>query len=104
MSKHLDFIRGLSCALCGNNTAIQAAHIRMVDRRVAKPITGMGTKPPDCWTVPLCGECHSLQHGGGERGFWEAHGIDPIFVAMALFIHSGDHLTGERILEALRGL
>ena len=100
--KHLDFIRGLPCAVCGDNTTTEAAHIRMLDRRVAKPITGMGTKPPDWWTVPLCGDCHRLQHSGSEKAFWEGTGIDPIFIAMALYVHSGDQVSGERIIGALR--
>ncbi len=101
--KHLDFIRSLSCLICRDNTATEAAHIRFSDARVGKTESGMGRKPDDCWTVPLCGDCHQLQHSGSERAFWQELKLDPIFVAMALHRVSGDHELGERIMEVLRG-
>lgn len=30
----------------------------------------MGVKPSDKWTVPLCRECHQVQHNRGEVDFW----------------------------------
>ena len=74
---HLDFIRGLPCLICLDNTSTEAAHVRMADNRAAKPITGVGRKPPDMWTVPLCGRHHRMQHAGGEAKFWDRKMIDP---------------------------
>ena len=99
--KHLDYIRSLRCCVCHDNTATEAAHVRFNDRRAAKPLTGMGIKPDDCWTVPLCGKHHGAQHCQGERQWWDKMGIDPIFLAMALHRVSGDHEAGETIIAAV---
>ena len=101
---HLDFIRALPCLVCGDNTSTEAAHIRFGDLRVDKRPTGMGEKPSDCWVVPLCGDCHRIQHEMSERQFWADAGIDPILVAMALYRISGDHERGCRIVQAIREL
>ena len=39
--KHLAFIRTLPCVVCGNDIETEAAHIRMMDPTVAKPMTGI---------------------------------------------------------------
>ncbi len=97
--QHLDFIRGLSCCICGNNIETEAAHIRYADPTVAKPITGNSTKPDDKYTVPLCGTHHRLQHSMGERDFWDGY-RDPVKLALALYEDSGDHFAGEQIVLA----
>lgn len=99
-STHLDFIRGLHCLRCGDNTSVEAAHIRMADSRIAKPITGIGIKPDDRFVVPLCGRCHRGQHSRGERAWWQARQVDPVLVALALFSVSGDHDEGSKIVAA----
>lgn len=98
-AKHLDFIRSLPCAVCGDNVSTEAAHVRFSDPRAAKPITGMGTKPDDCWTVPLCNKHHSEQHSFGEAKWWRAIERDPVFLAMALHRVSGNHNAGEHIIQ-----
>ena len=97
---HLDFIRSLCCIICGDQTTVEAAHLRFSDARAAKPITGAGTKPSDSWCVPLCGRHHREQHASGERKWWESKGIDPIFVCLALYRISGDHEAGLQIIQA----
>jgi hypothetical protein len=97
---HLGFIRGLPCLVCLDNTATEAAHIRMTDLRAAKKNPGLGAKPHDWWTVPLCNRCHREQHEMSESEFWDTKMIDPIFVAMALWINTGDHESGEIIIRA----
>ena len=87
---YLDFIRSLPCIICGDNTSTEAAHIRFADRRAAKRPTGMGEKPDDVWTLPLCGRHHREQHSMGEHSFWNIQGIDPIFLALAL-CHARDN-------------
>ena len=102
---HLEFIRQLPCVVCGDNTSTEAAHIRHGDRRAAKRSTGLAEKADDTWTLPLCGDCHRLQHGMNETAFWKGYGIDPIFVALALFRVAGDQSAGELIIaEARHGL
>jgi len=99
---HQDYIRTLSCLVCSNNIETECAHVRFSDARAAKPESGMGRKPEDCWTVPLCSRHHRDQHDMGEVAFWNKHGIDPIFVCLALWRVSGNHELGEKILEANR--
>lgn len=96
--KHLKFIRGLPCIVCGNNIETEAAHIRRADARIAKPITGIAIKPDDRFVLPLCGYCHRLQHHIGEDGFW--NGCDPELWALALYSISGEHEAGEQIVQA----
>ena len=95
---HLAFIRSLPCVVCGRS-GVEAAHVRFTELRAAKPITGMGIKPDDSWTLPLCPEHHREQHKGNERAFYVAHGIDPIFVALALWRATGDNEAGEQIVR-----
>ena len=98
---HLKFIRQFPCLVCGDNTSTEAAHIRYADPKYLKPITGIGTKPPDCFTVPLCGKCHREQHRGSEKKYWEVVGIDPIYVALRLHAVSGDYDAGLAIINNL---
>jgi hypothetical protein len=44
-------VASLPCACCMKDGPSQAAHINQGK--------GMGLKTHDCWTVPLCPECHS---------------------------------------------
>ncbi len=96
--KHLEFIRSLPCLVCLDHTSVEAAHVRFSDWRVGKRQTGMGEKPDDTWTVPLCGVHHREQHGGNERAFWTNEGIDPIIVALALS-RSEDHEAASRLIR-----
>ncbi len=98
--KHLAFIRTLPCVICGDDTTVEAAHIRMADLSVAKPMTGIAIKPDDKFTLPLCGLHHRDQHLNNEREWWETHGIDPVKTALALYSVSGDHERGAEIARA----
>lgn len=101
---HLDDIRQLPCILSGRPA--EAAHIRYADQKWGKPITGMGQKPADKWTVPLCPELHRLlkgcQHDENERKWWEQFGIDPLYVASMLY--GKPRLTMEKIVIMMRPL
>jgi hypothetical protein len=99
--RHLSFIRLLPCTICGDNTTVEAAHIRYPDPRAAKRQTGKGERPDDKWTIPMCGNHHRLQHEfGDEEMFWRGVGCDPIFIALALYSVSGNHELGCQIIEA----
>ncbi len=97
---HLAFIRTLPCIICANNIETEAAHIRMADRSIAKPMTGIATKCDDRFTVPLCGVHHRHQHDSGERDWWIMAGIDPIKLALALYSVTGDYERGCQIVSA----
>ena len=74
---HTSFVRSFCCAMCGSATNIEAAHVRMGSG------AGMGQKPDDWRTVPLCAGpksnaaeqlgCHDRQHIIGERTFWDQY-------------------------------
>ena len=70
----------------------------MADARIAKPITGVGIKPDDCFVVPLCGRCHRDQHRHNERKWWGEY--DVIVVALRLDSVSGDYGAGTKIIQA----
>lgn len=92
---HLERIRELPCCVCLRRTEIEAAHVRSSSARFAKT-EGIGMKPSDAWTVPLCANHHRTgtgtesQHGIGEHTFWTQHRIDPFVLALALWEASGD--------------
>jgi hypothetical protein len=87
--EHLAWIRSLQCAIrgCSCRDGSQAAHVRVGTGG------GMGLKPPDRYTVPLCHEHHREQHQVGHRAFDEKHGIDLRALAEELAALS-PHLKG----------
>jgi len=89
--QHLVFVRQLPCVICGKKAPSQAAHVR------SGTDGGAGIKPSDHYCVPLCSDCHSLQHQYGELRFWSTVRIDPFNVALRLWTVSGDIEAGERI-------
>ena len=99
---HRRFVASLPCLICGARD-VQAAHIRYSDSSVGKPSTGMGQKPDDKYSVPLCVSDHADQHAyGSERYWWKEKYIDPIKVSLALFAVSGDVVQGELIVSSCR--
>jgi hypothetical protein len=95
--RHLEFVRGLPCLRCLDDTSTEAAHLRLSDPRVGKRQVGTGEKPDDKWTLPLCGRHHREQHATNERLFWGD--ADPALVALALWAASGNHEIGESIVR-----
>lgn len=97
--RHLNFIRSLPCAFCGNY-GTEAAHIRFACEELGKRAVGTGEKPDDIWTIPMCNPHHREQHDIGERLFWKLQGRDPIKIALALWAHTGQHEVGEKIVRS----
>lgn len=92
LAGHLEFLRSLPCAVCLSHVSTEAAHVRYSDASVGKVNAGVGQKPHDFWCVPLCGADHRDQHEtGDEFEWWRSKGIDPLRLAMALFLNTGDH-------------
>jgi hypothetical protein len=85
---------------------VQAAHLRAASPRHGKLASGIGSKPDDAWTTPLCVQHHVLdeaaQHNNREVQFWEQHGIDPFVLALALWRASGDDEAAFLILNEIR--
>jgi hypothetical protein len=76
-SAHLQWVRGHMCAIDadGCEGRIEAAHIRIGTDG------GMGVKPSDNYTVPLCHWHHAQQHTLGERSFEALHRISMLAIA-----------------------
>lgn len=54
--KHLDWIRNMPCAVCCAPPPSDPHHITNTGQG------GMGTKPGDDFTIPLCRVCHTELH------------------------------------------
>ena len=80
--KHLTFVRSCGCCVpgCRSRTAVHAHHVRTSKN------SGMGMKPSDRETVPLCAEHHQELHTKGNRTFEARHGIDLAAIARALAV------------------
>ena len=75
--KYLNSYRDAACYACGaHDGTVVGAHIRA-------GFFGMGVKPDDSLTLPLCAKCHADQ-GAGEVAFWDnLYGHDGINRAKA---------------------
>ena len=89
--KHLMFIASQPCLICRRED-VQAAHIRFSG-------AGIGMKPCDIFTTPLCLEHHREQHTKNEKMFWLLYAINPIARAMAFALESPDKKIRERVYE-----
>ncbi len=82
---YLAYVRTLPCLICGKSPS-DAAHLRSAALWYSKRQTGLGEKPDDKWTLPLCRHHHDEQHRENELGWWAGKGIvDPFAVAVALY-------------------
>ncbi len=89
---YLAMVRQLPCLKCGSEPS-EAAHVRFASAAFGKA-SGLGRKPDDRHSVPLCSGCHRLdrdaQHNRGEREFWDSIGINPLITAEKLYAARGD--------------
>lgn len=70
-STYREWIATQPCVACGaQDGTVVPAHVRIGNGG------GMGLKPSDFRTLPLCFHHHTVQHSHGERTFWAKHG-DP---------------------------
>jgi hypothetical protein len=81
--EYLAWLRTLPCAVCGDDTSTEAAHLRVGSINDGKPYTGMAEKSSDKWALPLCSRHHREQHRMNESEFWASYGVqDPFALAM----------------------
>lgn len=97
--QHLEFIRSLPCCICGDDTSVEAAHLRAGNLDYGKHSTGLQEKSSDQWALPLCGRHHRDQHKTNEVQFWSNYGINPWVLALSLWSSSGDSEMSITILE-----
>ena len=74
---HLQWVRGHVCAIDSDQCEgkVEAAHVRIGTDG------GMGVKPSDIYTIPLCHFHHDQQHRLGERSFEAQHEISMLRIA-----------------------
>jgi hypothetical protein len=93
--RHLKFVRGQVCCICGSTRDVEAAHLKLRLPEIGKvDAPGMQMKEHDRWVTPLCHYHHQsgilAQHRIGEQRFWfEIHGRNPFEIAARLWIESG---------------
>jgi hypothetical protein len=89
---YLAMVRQCPCLKCGMEPS-EAAHVRFASAAFGKA-SGLGKKPADEYSLPLCSGCHRLdrdaQHSRGEKMFWIQLGINPLIVAEKLYAQRGD--------------
>ena len=94
---HLAFVRQLPCLACGASPPSQAAHVR------SSGDGGVGIKPGDKYSLPLCVSCHiNDQHRIGEAAFYARLGIDPLDVSCRLWTVSGNLDAGQTVIFKAR--
>ena len=82
-------IRDCGCIIPGCGAPAQCAHLRFSCVAYGKVNPGVGSKPHDKFSLPLC-QWHHLdapdaQHKQNEEEFWASWGIDPLAVAARLW-------------------
>ena len=70
--EYLEFIRSKPCFICGQMPA--------VPHHEGLGLRGVGMKPPDLWTVPLCHACHTRRHNKGVKTFWGEMNIERVIL------------------------
>ena len=83
--EYLAFVRSKGCAVCGRPSDAHHA----IGRR------GVGIKPSDFGTVPLCRVHHTEIHQMGKDTFQREHSIDLAEIALNLMheYHTGQPLS-----------
>jgi hypothetical protein len=77
---YLSFIRTKPCLVCGRKAVAHHEKLKQ---------GGMGIKPPDNQSVPLCTAHHDEQERIGSPAFWDRHNID---VKMAIIRLNTEYL------------
>ena len=98
--RYLKWLRTLPCSVCQKSAPSDAAHIRYGSVAFEKRSIGMGEKPDDKWAIPLCRECHTVQHSMNERIYWASVLIHPLALATGLYAQYGG--TGGRPFKKSR--
>lgn len=97
---YLAMVRQCPCLCCGMEPS-EAAHVRFASAAFGKA-SGLGKKPDDRFSAPLCAGCHRLgrdaQHKRNEQEFWHALGINPLVVCERLYAQRGDLVSMRAVI------
>ncbi len=63
---------------------VHVAHLRFSSSQAGVKNPGLQRKPHDRWVLPLSPHEHRLQHGMGEKYYWNELGVDPHALAAGL--------------------
>jgi len=66
---YLAHVRSFPCCACGRSDT-ECHHIRFSFN------SGVGMKPSDCWSIPLCPACHREYHDHGPVSFKKKYDVD----------------------------
>lgn len=91
-AKHLKFVGGLPCLVCDSEPT-DAHHIRKGSDG------GVGLKPSDSFTVPLCRAHHQDIHSKGEQTFFGKRLAAARHLSVALYCANGNT---DKAFEAIR--
>ena len=72
--EYINHVRSHDCLFCGDGAPNQAHHIRWGN-------VGIGQRPSDYKTIPLCLLCHDLIHNNPKK-FTEKIGREDVFECM----------------------
>jgi hypothetical protein len=97
---YLKWLREQRCACgCFQPPPCDAAHLRAASHKHAKPMTGMGTKPDDCWALPLKHAHHMNQHQhGNELDWWLIRRVEDPFELCKQYYYRYQKLKQEGLL------
>jgi len=89
---YLALVRQCPCLKCGMEPS-EPAHVRFASAAFGKA-SGLGKKPADRFSAPLCSDCHRLardaQHNRNEQEFWASLGISILICCEQLYAQRGD--------------
>jgi hypothetical protein len=80
---YLAWVRTQPCCVCGDDTTVEAHHVRVASIVDGKLQTGLSRRASDKWALPLCGRHHREAHSQNESVFWASRGIDPFALSLS---------------------
>lgn len=96
--KHRQWLRGFQCVVPGcDNRQIECCHVRITDG----PDTGagIGQKPHDAFTVPMCSQHHDQSHNVGTATFERMYRVNLLALAREFASRSPDIAMKEAMKE-----
>jgi hypothetical protein len=77
--KYLEWLRSQPCCVCGT---VKNEWMDVVPAHQSFEGRGVGIKANDFHCIPLCVECHDIEHMQGVESFWVGEDRKMIVIAM----------------------